>query len=202
MHLSTSQTFASLCAVLLSTSACGSDVESPATQFTSDAATAGDSAATDSAGSDSTAPMMATVEPNTQTKALLAAIKDYKSWDKFAENATPKLSSSHMNMWVVTYHNSVVKTAIANKTLPLPDGSIIVKDNGMSATDPMPMPTIMSKQAGKWYWVEATPDGKVVVDSMMDKGKPLEGNDVQMCTGCHGKQKDSNDWVFVHDFAK
>jgi len=122
--------------------------------------------------------------------------------DKFADNAVPKQSASHMKMWVVTYHNDIVKTAMANKTLPLPDGAIIVKENMAKETDTTGMPTVMAKQGGKWYWIEATPDGKVVVDTMMDKGKPLESYDPNMCTGCHVQQKDKNDWVFVHDFSK
>jgi mono/diheme cytochrome c family protein len=60
--------------------------------------------------------------------------------------------------------------------------------------------TVMSKQNGSWYWLEATPDGKVIVDDMMDKGAPLEGKDVAMCVGCHTSAAD-NDMVFTHDFA-
>jgi hypothetical protein len=144
--------------------------------------------------------MPPTVEPSADTKALLDAIKDHETWPKFDENSTPKLSKSHMNMWVVTYHNDVVTKAIADKTLPLPDGSILVKDNFAKQDDAMPMAvTVMSKQGGTWYWVEATSMGKVVVDEMADKGTPLEGYDAKLCVMCHSGAKD-NDEVFTHQF--
>ncbi|MBI5607904.1 MAG: hypothetical protein HY902_03385 [Deltaproteobacteria bacterium] len=193
-------------ATLLATMAACSDAPAVASAAGGDAADGAanqtDAKGADAATGDTAMMMPQTQAPSAATAAILAKIKDYHSWPKFAENATPKLSQSHMKMWVVTYHNDVVTQAIANKTLPLPDGAILVKDNGMSADDPMPMPTIMAKQGGQWYWIEATPDGKVVIDEMMDKGKPLEGHDVKMCTGCHAAQKDKNDWIFVHDFGK
>jgi hypothetical protein len=82
--------------------------------------------------------------------------------------------------------------------LPLPEGAILVKENYMHATDPMPMAlTVMSKQGGKWYWVEQMPDGSAVVDDAM--GTPLEGTNVQMCIGCHSTQS-ANDDVYTHSF--
>jgi len=36
---------------------------------------------------------------------------------------------------------------------------------------------------------------------MVDKGKPLEGTDVKMCTGCHVQQQ-SNGFCYTHDFTK
>ncbi len=163
---------------------------------------AANTATDDAGGSSGGMAEMQMVEPTADTKALLAKTSDYKTWTKFAENATPVASESHMKMFVVTYHNTVVGDAVTSKTLPLPDGAIIVKENYPTADAQMPMAlTIMSKQSGSWYWAEVTPDGKVVVDAMMDKGKPLEGTDVKMCVSCHTTKKD-NDWVFVHDFKK
>jgi hypothetical protein len=130
---------------------------------------------------------------------LLTGISGYQSWPTFTENSTPKQSASHMNMFVVTFHNDVVTQAISAKTLPLPDGAIIVKQNLAKATDTQPMAlTVMSKQSGVWYWLEATPDGRVILDAM---GKPLEGTDVTMCIGCHGMHA-GNDEVITHDFTQ
>jgi hypothetical protein len=141
--------------------------------------------------------MLPPVDPAPQTKQVLDSINGYAAWPTFVENSTPKLSDSHMKMFVVTHHNDVVTTAIAQKTLPLPDGAIIVKDNMVNATDKMPMAiTVMSKLNGSWYWVEATPDNKVMVDP---SGKPLEGTNVTMCIGCHSMQS-ANDDVMTHDF--
>ena len=130
------------------------------------------------------APM--TAEPSAETKQLLTATGNYKTWSKFPDFSTPKRSPTHQNMFVVTYQNDVVARATAT---PLPDGAIIVKENFMGASDPTPMAlTIMSKQGGAWYWVQSTPAGKVFLD---DKGKPLEGKGVAMCTTCHTAANDS-----------
>jgi hypothetical protein len=140
-----------------------------------------------------------TATPSAASSALLAGIAGYQNWPKFPENSTPKQSASHMNMFVVTFHNDVVTQAISAKTLPLPEGAIIVKQNLAKATDTQPMAlTVMSKQSGAWYWLEATPDGKVILDSM---GKPLEGTDVAMCANCHDMHA-SNDDLITHDFSK
>ena len=116
----------------------------------------------------------------------------------FAENAEPKASKAHMGMFVVTYHNDVVTAAIGAHTLPLPDGAIIVKENKMKADEPVHALTIMSKQGGKWYWLETSPDGSHVI-TMNDM--PQEGYNAQMCAKCHDDAS-YNDFVFTHSFAK
>jgi hypothetical protein len=147
------------------------------------------------------APQMQTVAPSAETRGVWAKLDGYQSWPKFPENQTRAPSESHMNMLVLSYYNEVVGQAMTGGTLPLPEGAIIVKDNFASATDAMPMAiTVMAKQNGQWYWLEATPNGEVIVDDMMDKGKPLEGNNVVMCVGCHNGAK-SNDFVFTHKFG-
>lgn len=131
------------------------------------------------------------------SKQVLAMSTGYKSWSKFAENQDLKPSAAHKNMLVVTYLNSTVGQAISGKTVPLPDGSLLVKENWAKATDPGPMAlTVMHKQAGAWYWLQATPEGKVFVE----EGKSLEGKDVAMCTNCH--KTAINDGVLTHDFSK
>jgi len=137
---------------------------------------------------------MQTAEPSATTKEVLGQIAGYQSWPKFTENATPKQSKGHMNMFVLAFHNDVVTGALEAKTLPLPDGSIIVKQNMAKATDSAPMAiTVMAKRGGKWHWSETTPDGKVVVM----EGKALEGEDVGMCVNCH-QQSEDNDFVVTH----
>lgn len=140
---------------------------------------------------------MGMAAPTADSGALLAKISDYATWPKFSESAEPKASKAHMNMYVVTFHNEVVTAAIAAHTLPLPDGAVIVKQNKMAADAPPKTLTVMSKQSGKWYWLDATPDGKVVTINDM----PQEGFDVPMCTKCHDDAS-NNDFVFVHSFAK
>ncbi len=140
---------------------------------------------------------MGMAAPSADSQAVLGKTKDYASWPTFAENPSPKFSKAHMNMWVVTFHNDIVTTAISAHTLPLPDGALIVKQNKMKADAPPQSLTMMSKQGGKWYWIQATPDGQVVT---MD-GMAQEGYGAPMCVKCHDDAS-NNDFVFTHSFAK
>ena len=100
-----------------------------------------------------------------------------------------------MNKYVLAFHNQTVTDAIAAGTLPLPDGAIIVKQQ-MTGADAQPESiTVMSKQGGSWYWLEASADGtKVITVNDM----PLEG-DVAMCRDCHDSAS-ANDFVLTHTF--
>jgi len=140
---------------------------------------------------------MGMAAPSAESAKLVALAKDYARWPKFAENATPKASKAHMNMYVVTFHNDVVAAALQANTLPLPDGAVIVKENKMKPEAAPENLTIMSKQGGKWYWLEQTPDGQVVTIN----GMAQEGYDVPMCVKCHTDMS-NNDFVFTHSFAK
>ena len=73
-------------------------------------------ASTSDAGGGDAAMAMNTSAPSADTQALWTKTSGYKSWPTFTENSTPKLSSSHMGNYVVTYHNDVVTQAIAAKT--------------------------------------------------------------------------------------
>jgi hypothetical protein len=139
---------------------------------------------------------MGMAAPSAESAAILASVKDYASWPKFAEMPTATRSEGHMNMFVLGYHNQVVTDAIASKTVPLPDGAIIVKQQ-MKSADAAPMSiTVMSKQGGQWYWLSATPDGQQV---MTMNNMPLEGPNVSMCKDCHDSAQD-NDFVLTHKF--
>lgn len=137
-----------------------------------------------------------TVAPTDETKTVLAEIQGYQSWPTFPENRTPKLSAAHMNMFVVAHFNDAVGKAMKSHAMPLVEGAIIVKDNFAKADDKTPMAiTVMKKLRGKWYFVEATPDGMVMTDSA---GNGLQGFDVAMCVGCHDSSH--NDGIKTHTF--
>jgi hypothetical protein len=144
-------------------------------------------------------PMLA--EPSEEAAKVLDDIADYEAWSLFAENEERMESASHapggMKMWVLAYRNDIVAEAETQGTLPLPDGSIIVKENypGEDAETPMAL-TVMAKQDGEWFWLQSTPDGKVMVDP---EGNPMAGTDVPMCLTCHEGAED-NDFVYLHDF--
>jgi len=64
-------------------------------------------------------------------------------------------------MYVVAHYDDVVGAAVTSKSLPLPDGAVIVKDNLAMPTDTTPMAvTVMAKRDGRWYWIKATPGGR------------------------------------------
>ena len=139
---------------------------------------------------------MGMADPAADTAPALAAAQGYASWPKFAENQQPNKSEGHMGMFVLAFHNKVVGDAITAKTLPLPDGAVIVKEEMMSA-DAKPMSvTIMSKQGGAWYYVKASPD---LMKVMTMNGMALEGKSVGMCKDCHDQGSD-NDFVMTHKF--
>ncbi len=139
---------------------------------------------------------MGMADPSAATAPVLAAAKGYTSWAKFAENQQPNKSEGHMGMFVLAFHNKVVGDAIAAKSLPLPDGALIVKEEMMTADAKAHSVTIMSKQGGEWYYVKASPDLMKVI-TMSDM--PMEGTAVGMCKDCHGNASD-NDFVLTHKF--
>lgn len=139
---------------------------------------------------------MGMADPSAATAPVLAAAKGYTSWSKFAENQQPNKSEGHMGMMVLAFHNKVVGDAIAAKTLPLPDGAVIVKEEMMGAGAAAQSVTIMSKQGGEWYYVKASPD---LMKVMTMNDMALEGTAVGMCKDCHDNGAD-NDFVLTHKF--
>jgi hypothetical protein len=131
-------------------------------------------------------------EPSSETREVLQEIVGYSSWSEFEATKARPVSEGHMNMFVQAYYNEVAGQAMQDGTLPLPDGSVLVKEAYMTASDAAPMAlTIMSKRSGSWYWAQVTPDG----DLMLMNGMPLEGRNVEMCIGCHTSAASDNDLV-------
>ncbi len=143
------------------------------------------------------------LEPSEEAQAVIDSYEGYTEWSTFEENATRMQSSGHAPggnaMFVQTYRNSVVEEAEKDGTLPLPDGSVIVKENYPSADaeDPMAL-TVMAKTNGEWFWLQVTPSGEVMTDP---DGAAMEGFDVPMCVTCHSIVSD-NDYVYLHDFSE
>ena len=132
-------------------------------------------------------------EPLSETQAVLSKIDGYESWPVLQESAARPQSEAHSNMFVTSYYNETAAAAIEATTLPFPDGSIFVKNNYPSADAAAPMAvTVMSKEAGAWYWIQATPDSQVFVM----EGNALEGKSVAMCIGCH-KTAEDNDFFMT-----
>lgn len=89
------------------------------------------------------------------------------------------------------YVNDTAFQAIQNKTLPMPTGSIIVKENygddkeTLMAVTPMYKVADFNPESGNWFWGKYGADG-----SVQAAGK------VQGCIDCHRKAKDK-DWLFT-----
>jgi hypothetical protein len=139
-----------------------------------------------------------TVEPTSETRAFMTAAADYETWENFPEQTAPKLSAGHGNMYVLAYYNQQVDASEQSGTLPLVDGSMIVKENFKAASDSQPESlTVMAKKNGRWYWYEQDLDAKILAPS---GGEGLQGYDLSACAGCH-ETKEANDYVFTHVFA-
>ena len=83
--------------------------------------------------------------------------------------------------------------ALNSSQPPVQYGSIVVKENygkdkQLKAITVMYKVTDYNPDAGDWFWVKYSPDGKA------DKfGKPAG------CVGCHGTRA-ANDFILVHEF--
>jgi|GEM_PF-1924604 len=154
------------------------------------------------AGVVSGANALQTVAPSPEAKSVLAAIRGYSGWPHFAENVKPKRSLAHNGMWVLVFHNDVVTRAVAKRQLPLPEGSLLVKENRFEPTGKVALLTVMSKQHGRWFWLEVVPaQGAGEPQVVKAGGTAIEGFRAQACAGCHEQNVD-NDGVFSHPFAE
>lgn len=120
------------------------------------------------------------VPPTGAAAEVLASAKDYRSWTKFSQYDAPKPSKSHSGNHVVAWYNAAAAPAVKAAGQDFPDGSVIVKENRVSPEAAPGALSIMAKRAGSWFWVSATPDGKVFTAD----GAPLAG-DLAQCAGCH-----------------
>jgi len=162
--------------------------------LTMSACSSNDTSSDAGAGGGASAPVLTAASAD--TKVLWSDISGYAKWGQFPQSTERTLSKTHNNMFVISYINDVVTKAVADGTVPLPDGAIIVKENYAKKDDLMPMAlTVMSKMGQEWYWAQGTPDGKV----FGGPDGPLEGKNVGMCVMCHGAAT-NNDSVLTHTF--
>ena len=104
----------------------------------------------------------------------------------------PHLGPTHFQ----TFVNSAANAALTQNAFPLPDQSIIAKQNYVvSGTDTtLAAITVMLKRAGynaadhDWFWVKFKPDGQAEI-----AGK------LQMCIGCH--KGSSAEYGFDRDYV-
>jgi hypothetical protein len=123
------------------------------------------------------------VAPAGPAEEILRQARDYRSWRKFASyEAAAKPSKAHSGNHVVAWYNDAAAPAVKGGAKVFPDGSVIVKENRLTADGKPASLSVMAKRAGAWFWISATPDWKVFTAG----GKPLAG-DLGSCAGCHGE---------------
>lgn len=127
----------------------------------------------------------ATEEPD--PGVLWSEIAGYQEWDNFPDHQGIQPGKAPHGPLHEVFVNDV---ALDNLGVPLPAGSVIVKEN-YTPEKKLAAVTVMVKvegynpEAGDWYWVKYAPDGTP------DKfGMPAG------CINCHGANA-ANDWVWV-----
>jgi hypothetical protein len=120
----------------------------------------------------------------------------YTTWQTWPDKAKryKGVSPHGHGMFLTTYVNRAALQSIA-ASKGMADGSIVVTEN-YDAGKTLAGLTTMYKvggynpEAGNWYWVEATPTGKV-----------LRFGKVQPCIDCHGIQA-ANDYIWTGQVVK
>lgn len=131
------------------------------------------------------------VAPSGATEEILQQAREYRSWQMFPRYVQrPVLSKGHGNTYVVAWYNEPAARGVKAGGQGYPDGSILVKENRPEPDGKPSAITVMAKRGGAWHWIKATPDWKVATAG----GKPLAGQDVAACAGCHAAAE--NDMVF------
>lgn len=104
-------------------------------------------------------------------------------------------------------HGKFLKTYLnriaAGNPKTLPDGSIIIKENFGPDGKTLMAITVMYKasgfnpEAGDWYWVKYTPDGRVARTPPEKGSMPISGK-FASCIDCHSGAE-GNDFSFSND---
>jgi hypothetical protein len=129
------------------------------------------------------------VAPSGLAAEVLRSAQDYRSWTRFSRYAAPVLSKAHTGNHVVVWFNAAAAPGTRPDAPEYPEGSILVKENRVTPDGPPGSLSIMAKRSGRWFWISATPDGKVFTAD----GAPLAG-ELDRCAGCHAEA--DRDMVF------
>jgi hypothetical protein len=138
-----------------------------------------------------------TVAPPPEARTLLQRARGYAAWPTVQARGEARPSSAHGNMHVLTHYNTLAGEALRAGTLPLPEGSIIVEEHRPGPRARPSKLAIMAKEEGRWYFLESTPEGQVLVAA----GAPQAGPAVPTCTSCHGTPS-GNDGVLASEWTR
>jgi hypothetical protein len=112
----------------------------------------------------------------------------YKEWKFWGDHSGMQPGNAPHGPFHKVYVNDTILNA---DSIPVPYGSMVVKES-FNDIKKMTAITVMYKvkdfnpEAGDWYWVRFSTEGKSGPEGKVD-----------MCIGCH-KAKADNDYIFVH----
>ncbi len=107
----------------------------------------------------------------------------YTGWSYFPGRKALYAGTVPHGALLTTYVNKGTRDALLNKTVPLPNGTIIVKENYSPAKE-LKAITVMYKVSGydprdgNWYWAKYTPGGEATACGS-----------VSLCITCHRGNK-------------
>jgi hypothetical protein len=130
-------------------------------------------------------PPAPTARPEPTEQAVWAHLRDdsYRNWPLWPGTTERYPGSEPHGMQLTTYVNDVALQALRQRIVPLPDGSIIVKENYMPDGS-YDAATVMYKRQGfnpgqgDWFWAKYDEQGVAEVAGR-----------VEMCQGCHAAQQ-------------
>jgi hypothetical protein len=133
--------------------------------------------------------------PATEGKALYEYItktSPYQQWSLWPGKEKLYPGTEPHGALLTTYVNKPALKGIKEQEGKLADGAIIVKENYMpdkmlAAVTVMYKKSGYNPQAGDYFWLKFTPDGKIEAE-----GK------VEMCIGCH-RAAQKGDFLFTND---
>lgn len=133
--------------------------------------------------------------PAAEGKALYEYITQtspYQQWSMWPGKEKLYPGTEPHGALLTTYVNDVALKGFKKWNGGLPDGAIIVKENYMpdkklAAVTVMYKKAGFNPQAGDFFWLKYTPDGKIEAE-----GK------VEMCIGCH-RAAQKGDFLFTND---
>jgi hypothetical protein len=133
--------------------------------------------------------------PASEGKALYEYItktNPYQQWSMWPGKEKLYPGTEPHGALLTTYVNDVALKGFRNWEGGLPDNAIVVKENYMpdkilAAVTVMYKKAGYSPQAGDYFWLKFTPDGKI----------EAEGR-VEMCVGCH-RAAQKGDFLFTND---
>jgi hypothetical protein len=133
--------------------------------------------------------------PAAEGKAMheyITKVNPYEKWSMWPGKEKLYPGTEPHGALLTTYVNEAALKGIKEQGGKLPDGAIVVKENYMpdkklAAVTVMYKKTGYNPQAGDYFWLKFTPDGKIEAE-----GK------VEMCIGCH-RAAQRGDFLFTND---